>query len=49
MARRDQLSAIMASAGLQVPDGQEYLQFQHRVDQAIVRDLLVARKPLMTS
>jgi tRNA G10 N-methylase Trm11 len=49
VARRDQLVAIMASNGLQVLDGDAYLQFQHRVDQAIVRDLLVARKPLRTS
>ncbi len=49
VARRDQLIAVMASNGLQVLDGDAYLQFQHRVDQAIVRDLLVARKPLMTS
>jgi hypothetical protein len=45
VARRDQLAAIMASAGLQVVDGDAYLQLQHRVDQAIVRDVLVARRP----
>ncbi|MEV0202154.1 SAM-dependent methyltransferase [Nonomuraea sp. NPDC050691] len=39
---RDELAAILASAGLEVaalPD------FEHWVDQAIVRDLVVARKP----
>lgn len=39
---REELAAILASAGLEVaalPD------FEHWVDQAIVRDLMVARKP----
>jgi SAM-dependent methyltransferase len=45
VARRDQLTASMASAGLQVLDGDPYGRFQHRVDQAIVRDVLVARRP----
>jgi hypothetical protein len=31
--------------GLDTVDGEPYLGFRHRVDQAIVRDILVARKP----
>ena len=45
VARRDQLVAIIEAAGLRVADGEAYQRFQHRVDQAIVRDLLVARRP----
>ncbi|HZD38350.1 MAG TPA: hypothetical protein VE664_06895 [Actinomycetes bacterium] len=45
VARRDQLAASMTSAGLQVLDSDPYPRFQHRVDQAIARDLLVARRP----
>jgi hypothetical protein len=45
VAPRDQLTGIMESAGLQVQAGDAYLRFQHRVDQAIVRDVLVARRP----
>ena len=45
VARREDLAETMASSGLEVLDADPYLQFQHRVDQAIVRDLLVARRP----
>jgi hypothetical protein len=44
VASREDLAAIMASAGLQVLDAEPYRRFEHRVDQAIVRDLIVARK-----
>jgi SAM-dependent methyltransferase len=45
VAPRDQTAAILAGAGLELLDAGPYLQFRHRVDQAIVRDVLVARKP----
>ncbi|MEU8248619.1 SAM-dependent methyltransferase [Nonomuraea sp. NPDC048916] len=38
---RDQLALILTSAGLEVAD---YPDFEHWVDQAIVRDVMVARK-----
>ncbi|MBK1788576.1 TRM11 family SAM-dependent methyltransferase [Prauserella cavernicola] len=41
---RDELVAILARAGLTVCEGGAYEQLAHRVDQAIVRDVLVARK-----
>ena len=45
VAGRDDLAAVLAGAGLRVLDDGPYLGFRHRVDQAIVRDVLVARKP----
>ncbi|GAA3438059.1 TRM11 family SAM-dependent methyltransferase [Kutzneria kofuensis] len=42
---RDALAGILRDNGLQVQDSDAYLGFRHRVDQAIVRDLIVARKP----
>jgi Putative RNA methylase family UPF0020 len=45
VARRDAAATILADAGLEPLDTGPYLEFQHRVDQAIVRDILVARKP----
>jgi RMKL-like, methyltransferase domain len=45
VARRDEAAKILASAGLDPVDSGPYLGFRHRVDQAIVRDILVARKP----
>jgi len=38
-------AAILAGAGLDPMDAGSYLAFRHRVDQAISRDILVARKP----
>lgn len=46
VARRDDAAQSLAAAGLQVMDGGPYLSFRHRVDQAVLRDILVARKPL---
>jgi len=43
--RREELAGIVAGAGLTVLDDGAYLGFEHRVDQAIVRDVLVATKP----
>jgi hypothetical protein len=45
VTRREAAADIMAGAGLEPLDTGPYLEFQHRVDQAIVRDILVARKP----
>jgi hypothetical protein len=45
VARRDQAAKVLADAGLDPVDSHPYLGFRHRVDQAIVRDILVARKP----
>jgi tRNA G10 N-methylase Trm11 len=44
VAPREQAAAILAAAGLEPLDSGPYRQFRHRVDQAIVRDVLVARK-----
>jgi SAM-dependent methyltransferase len=44
VARREELVALLASHGLEVPDAGPYRGFLHRVDQAIVRDLVVGRK-----
>jgi hypothetical protein len=45
VARREQAAGILADAGLDPVECEPYLGFRHRVDQAIVRDILVARKP----
>ena len=45
VARRDDAAEALASAGLQVLDDGPYRAFRHRVDQAITRDILIARKP----
>jgi hypothetical protein len=45
VAPRDQAAQILASAGLETMDTGPYLAFRHRVDQAIMRDILVARSP----
>jgi hypothetical protein len=45
VARRDAAAQVLADAGLLVCDSGPYLQFAHRVDQAINRDILIARKP----
>jgi hypothetical protein len=45
VGRREQAAGILADAGLDPVDAGPYRGFRHRVDQAIVRDILVARKP----
>jgi SAM-dependent methyltransferase len=45
VARREQASALLAEHGLLVRDSGGYAALRHRVDQAIVRDVLVARRP----
>lgn len=45
VAPRDDAAKILAGAGLDPMDTGAHLAFRHRVDQAISRDILVARKP----
>jgi hypothetical protein len=45
VAKRDDAAALLAAAGLEIVDDAPYESFRHRVDQAISRDILVARKP----
>jgi SAM-dependent methyltransferase len=45
VAERPELADLLADAGLTVLDTDPYRAFEHRVDQSIVRDILVARKP----
>jgi hypothetical protein len=45
VARRRQTVQVLVDAGLDVLDSAPYAAFEHRVDHAIVRDILVARKP----
>ncbi len=41
---RDDVSGILADAGLTVLDSAPYLRFRHWVDQAITRDVVIARR-----
>jgi SAM-dependent methyltransferase len=43
VAPREDVAALLSGAGLEPVDS--YRRFRHRVDQAIVRDIVVARKP----
>jgi hypothetical protein len=45
VAKREDAAATLRAAGLEVLDGGPYLNFRHRVDQAINRDIIIARKP----
>jgi SAM-dependent methyltransferase len=45
VAKREVAAGLLAEAGLEVVDDEPYQSFRHRVDQAILRDVLVARKP----
>jgi len=45
VARREAAAAILAGAGLDPLESGPYLAFRHRVDQAILRDILIAVKP----
>lgn len=45
VAKREALAGALARAGLEICDGPAYQGFEHRVDQAILRDVVVARKP----
>ncbi|GAA3891376.1 TRM11 family SAM-dependent methyltransferase [Streptomyces sedi] len=44
VAKRSELTALLAESGFRVLDSEPYLGFAHRVDQAITRDLVVAVK-----
>ncbi|MGH3241886.1 MAG: TRM11 family SAM-dependent methyltransferase [Spirillospora sp.] len=43
--RREELADVLTSNSLDVQDSEAYRGFRHRVDQAITRDLITARKP----
>jgi SAM-dependent methyltransferase len=45
VAPRADAAGILAASGLEPVEHGPYLGFRHRVDQAIVRDVLIARKP----
>jgi Putative RNA methylase family UPF0020 len=45
VARREEAAEALAGAGLEPLSSPPYLEFRHRVDQSIVRDIIVARKP----
>jgi len=45
VARREDAAGALAATGLEVLDDGPYRDFRHRVDQAITRDILIARKP----
>jgi SAM-dependent methyltransferase len=45
VVRREQAAEALAAAGLEVLDSAPYHAFRHRVDQAITRDILIARPP----
>jgi SAM-dependent methyltransferase len=45
VASRDDAAKVLADAGLRVLESEPHLSLRHRVDQAIVRDVLVATKP----
>jgi SAM-dependent methyltransferase len=45
VAKRSAAAEILADVGLEPLDHPPYQDFVHRVDQAIVRDILVARRP----
>ena len=45
VARREDAAEALTAAGLVVLDDGPYRAFRHRVDQAITRDILIARKP----
>ncbi len=44
VTRREDAVGVLAASGLDVLSGGPYQSFRHRVDQAIVRDILIARK-----
>ncbi len=45
VAPREEAAAISRRPGSRPVESEPYLQFRHRVDQAIVRDIVVGRKP----
>ena len=45
VAGREKAVAVFADLGMEVLDDGPYLRFRHRVDQSIMRDIIIARKP----
>ncbi len=46
VTKREDLVEILSGAELEICEGGPFAEFSHRVDQAIVRDLIVAGKPV---
>jgi hypothetical protein len=46
VARREDAAAALTAAGLEIISDGPYSRLRHRVDQAITRDILIARKPV---
>jgi SAM-dependent methyltransferase len=46
VAKRVDMTATLQAAGLEVLDDGPYTRFSHRVDQSIIRDIVIARRPL---
>lgn len=44
VARREDIATILTANGFVLPEDEAFAAFRHRVDQAIIRDLIVARK-----
>jgi hypothetical protein len=44
VAGRADTAAVVSSCGLEIAGWDADVRFEHRVDQAITRDILVARK-----
>ncbi|WP_059011639.1 TRM11 family SAM-dependent methyltransferase [Streptomyces specialis] len=44
-APREELAALLAGQGLEVREDEPYRGFRHRVDHAVLRDVVVARRP----
>lgn len=45
VAPREEVVAVLADAGFEVCDSAAHREFEHRVDQSILRDVVVARNP----
>jgi len=45
VAPREEVVTVLAEAGFEVRDSAAYREFEHRVDQSILRDVVVARNP----
>ncbi|MQA97865.1 MAG: SAM-dependent methyltransferase [Streptosporangiales bacterium] len=45
VAKREELAGVLEDNGFAVCDSEPYLGLRHRVDQAIIRDVVVAKRP----
>ena len=46
MLPREEMVLLFEEQGLTVKNEDAYLQFEHRVDQSILRDIIVAQKKI---